>query len=373
MHKKLGFIINPVAGMGGKVGLKGTDGQEALAEARSRGARPEAPRKALEALKVIGQTKDQVELLTCPGAMGEDVALEAGFSPRIISTWDEGKENTTAEDTRRAAEVMIEERVELILFAGGDGTARDIYDAVGTKIPVLGIPAGVKIHSAVFAVSPRKAGQLTALFLEGKVLDCRQMEVMDIDEEAFRQGRVEARLYGYLQVPIEEQLMQGAKSGRVEVEEEALKSIAQRVIDDMEDGIFYIIGPGTTTAAIMEQLNLSATLLGVDIIRNKELLAYDVGEKEILEMLDRGPARIVVTIIGGQGYIFGRGNQQISAEVIEKVGKENIIVVAARGKILSLKPKLLRVDSGREEIDEMLQGFIKVRTGYFEEMLCRVL
>ena len=202
---KLGLIVNPIAGMGGKVGLKGTDGVKILQRARELGAKPEAPKKTIQALKMLAPLGAGLKIITCPGDMGENEALAAGFTPVVIG---EPKEQTGPEDTEQAARLMLDQGIDLLLFAGGDGTARNIYNAVGTKLPALGIPAGVKIHSAVYANHPRAAGQVALKYLQGQLETLTEAEVMDIDEEAFRQGYVTAELYGYLQVPQERQLVQ---------------------------------------------------------------------------------------------------------------------------------------------------------------------
>ncbi len=369
--KKIGLIINPVAGMGGKVGLKGTDGTEIVEKARAMGACPECADKAALALQVLSVGKDELELFTCPGAMGEDVVRRYGFKPRFISGITEP---TTADDTEKAAREMADLGIDLLIFAGGDGTARNIYNALGddSTLPVIGIPAGVKIHSAVYATTPRNAGELAVQFLKDAGLPLRRAEVMDIDEEAFREGRLSARLYGYLQVPCAGDLMQHLKIGGAETEESVLEAIAESVVEKMEQDVVYIIGPGSTIGPIMDKLGLKNTLLGVDVVFNGKLLANDVNEKQLLELIAGKQAKIVVTVIGGQGYVFGRGNQQISADVIRKVGKENIIVAATREKIFSLEYGRLLVDTGDEEVNKMLSGYIKIVTGYNEELLYRV-
>ncbi len=368
---KVGLIVNPVAGMGGKVGLKGTDGAEIIEKARAMGARPEASEKAEQALRALNGQNDRIELYTCSGAMGEDAAVRCGFEPQVIV---ETEEPTSPDDTEKAAIKMAEAKVALILFAGGDGTARNIYHALGenAEMPVIGIPAGVKIHSAVYATNPRSAGELAGQFLQEAGLPLRRAEVMDIDEEAFRGGRLSARLYGYLYVPSAGEQMQHLKIGGAETAEAVLEAIAEQVVENMEKDVVYVIGPGSTTVPIMEKMELEYTLLGVDVVINGELIAADVSEKQLLELIENKPAKIIVTVIGGQGYIFGRGNQQISAEVIKKVGRKNIIVAAARDKILSLEHNRLFVDTGDEEVNEMLSGYMKVVTGYKEEMVCRV-
>ena len=361
---KLGFIVNPIAGMGGRVGLKGTDGAEVLEKARELGAIPESPKKAKKALEALVPVKDQIELFTYPGVMGEDEAREMGFDPIVLS---EAIDDIGPKYTEEAAKKMLQEGVDLIIFAGGDGTARNIYNAVGTKVPVIGIPAGVKIHSGVYASHPRAAGQIALKYLQDDEMELKETEVMDIDEEAFREGVVTARLYGYMNVPLEPALVQFQKSGAIESDEEAIDGVTINIIEEMEDDVVYLIGSGTSTRPIMEELELPNTLLGIDIVQNKKLVASDVTEKEILDYIDGKKAKIVVTIIGGQGYVFGRGNQQLSAEVIKRVGKENIIIISTKNKLLSLDGRPLLVDTGDDEVNQMFNGYIKILINYETE------
>lgn len=370
IKKKVGIIINPFAGMGGSVGLKGSDGLEILKIAIERGAQSKAPARATEALKILAKIEDQIEVFTYPDDMGENEARNAGLEPIVIGCIH--STNTTAEDTVRAAQEMVDRDVDLIIFAGGDGTARDIYRAISDKkIPVIGIPAGVKMHSAVYAVNPRSAGEAATKYLEGNGFKIRDAEVMDIDEELFRQERVTAKLYGYLLTPELKEYMQSVKSGS-RSEEASLLGIATEIIENMEDDVFYIIGPGTTTRSIMTQLNLKNTLLGVDVILNKEVIANDVTESQLYELLESRSARIVVTVIGGQGHVFGRGNQQLSPRILRKVGKENIQVIASQDKLIALESSPLRVDTGDSELDCELSGIIKVVTGYKERTMYKI-
>lgn len=371
-RKRVGLIVNPVAGMGGRVGLKGSDGEEILRRARELGATPTAPDRAVEALMGLAPFLDQIDVITYPAEMGEAEAQEAGFMPQVVGSIKTGY--TTAEDTRRAAREMAAMDVDLLLFAGGDGTARDIYQVIGTSLPVLGIPAGVKIHSGVYAINPARAAGLASMYLRGEVRTLGEVEVMDIDEDAFRQGHVSARLYGYLKVPHERRFTQGAKAASSKGEHEALamEAIAEQVAEIMEPDCLYIIGSGTTPRAIMERLGLGNTLLGIDAIQNGKLIALDLNEDQLLDLIEGRKAKIIVTPIGGQGYIFGRGNQQLSPKVIKMVGVDNIIVVATRTKLTSLQRKPLLVDTGDKEADDMLRGYMRVVTGYREAMIYRV-
>lgn len=370
-NKKLGLVVNPIAGMGGRVGLKGTDGREIIEKARELGAEPESPKRAVQALKRLVNIKDDFELVTCPYEMGEDEAKESGLTPTaVIGSITTG--NTTSHDTTNAAKEMAKLKVDLLLFAGGDGTARDIYDAIGDKLPVLGIPTGVKIHSAVYATSPQNAGDLAAIYLMRQSgIRLRDAEVMDIDEQAFRENRLSAKLYGYLKVPYERRLVQSAKVGSVPGDEAAIDTISWDVINNMQDDYLYIIGAGTTTKAIMEKLGLQNTLLGIDAAHKRKLLGSDLNEAQLLNLIEGKKTKIIVGVIGAQGYIFGRGNQQISAEVINKVGKKNIIVVATKNKIFSLQGKPLLVDTSDDEVNKMLSGYIQVITGINERILMK--
>jgi predicted polyphosphate/ATP-dependent NAD kinase len=367
--RKVGLIVNPVAGIGGRVGLKGSDGAEIQRQARDMGAVPQAQARAVQALERLKPLRDRIELISYPGEMGEDAARACGFQPVVVGSILPGQ--TSADDTRRAAREMQELGVDLLLFAGGDGTARNIYEAVGEEMVVLGIPAGVKIQSAVYATHPGAAGELAALYLQGQAEGVREAEVMDIDEEAFRQGILSARLYGYLRIPVRAGLVQSQKvpsSG----EEASVAAIAIDLVEKMEAGVLYILGPGTTVRAIAAELGVKKTLLGVDVVLDRELVLVDANEAQLLALLAGRRAKIVVTPIGGQGFIFGRGNQQLSPLVIQEVGRENIIVVSTPDKLHALGQQPLLVDSGDPAVDALLGGYLLVITGYNERAVRKV-
>jgi predicted polyphosphate/ATP-dependent NAD kinase len=322
------------------------------------------------ALGHMAHLREGIRLVTFPGEMGNDAARGAGFSPEVIGSVAAGA--TTGADTRRAAVAMRDLGAELIVFAGGDGTARDIHDAIGSSIPTLGIPAGVKIHSAAYAINPASAGKLAARYVEGAITTLREVEVMDLDEDAYRQGIVAPRLYGYLKTPFEQRLMQARKSPSSLSESAALDAIAHDIVNQMADGLLYIVGPGTTTRPILTRLGLDKTLIGVDVVKDGKLVAADANQARLLELVKDQPTKIVVTPIGGQGYMFGRGNQQIGPDVIRAVGKEQLLVAATMDKILSLGGRPFLVDSGDQKIDALLAGYIRVITGYNERMIYRV-
>jgi predicted polyphosphate/ATP-dependent NAD kinase len=370
--KRLGLIINPIAGIGGRVGLKGSDGQEIVDKAMRLGAVLESPRKAIIALKELRSIKERFELITYPHEMGEDEAKACGMIPKVIGSIKRG--STTAKNTHQAAKDMLNLKVDLLLFAGGDGTARDVCAAIKGEIPALGIPSGVKIHSSVYATNPTNAGIIARQYLSENASSLRlcEGEVMDINEEAFREGRLEAKLYGYLKVPYVGEMIQDAKGATIPGQESAMEALIRDVLGIIEDDVLYIIGPGSTTRFLMDKLGLKSTLLGIDAIYNRELVGSDLSEVELLELVRDKKTKIIVTVIGRQGYIFGRGNQQISPDVIRLVGKENIIVLATKEKLLGLGGKPLLVDTGDQRIDMMIQGYIQVITGYGERVVLRI-
>lgn len=355
---KVGLIVNPIAGLGGSVGLKGTDGM--IEEALRRGAEPLSNARAAAALRELLPLRDT--LLICTGAdqLGGSCAGSLGFRIRILH---EASERSGAADTRALAKKLIEEDVRMILFAGGDGTAADVYEAIGEKQPVLGIPAGVKIYSPVYAVTPKAAGELARAYLTGTLTSLLEAEVLDIDEESYRQGLVDVQLRGYLTIPQEKRLMQGRKAPSPLSEAAAAHAIAGMVIRDMTPDTCYLIGAGTTTRQIMERLELPNTLIGVDLVCNEKLVGSDVYGDRILALTKGRPLKLVLSVTGGQGFLLGRGNQQLTSNVLKKIGKENMIVVATQQKMASLGGQTLRLDTGLDELDQQLAGYYRVITG----------
>ncbi|WNZ30454.1 MAG: ATP-NAD kinase family protein [Candidatus Bathyarchaeota archaeon] len=354
--------------MGGAVGLKGTDGTEILKKAVALGAKAVAPARAELFLKELEPVKEDILLLVGPGLMGETEAKNQGYDYKVFG---EQKTNTKPEDTVAVAKTIAAQNVDLLVFCGGDGTARDVLTAVDIKTPVLGVPTGVKMHSAVFGIDPKSAARIASQYLYG-FLPLWEAEVMDIDEEEFRHGRVSARLHGYLISPYEPHLIQGAKMASPMTESELRNQAAMAVyvIEEMKEDVVYIVSAGTTTRTIGDLLDQKKSLLGVDLFVDKKIVAKDVNEQQILEAIEGKKAKIIVTPIGGQGFVFGRGNQQISPKVIRKVGKENIIVVATENKMKHIRR--LKVDTGDPKLDAEFAGTIKVVTDYNIEKVIKI-
>ncbi|MDH5518757.1 MAG: ATP-NAD kinase family protein [Gammaproteobacteria bacterium] len=375
---KLGLIVNPVAGIGGRVGLKGSDGKAIRETAFERGASALAAERSAQALQSLVACKGLFEVFTIAGAMGQQVAQQLNLPYQLLL--QPATEQTEASDTRQAVEEMLKAEVDLLLFAGGDGTARDVYKALAEchaleSVSVIGIPAGCKIHSSVYAVSPRHAGELAAAIIQGQAVRLVEADVMDIDEVAFRQGVVKARRYGGLWVPQDNQHMQGLKQGAIEHSSLALQNMALTVIEQMQPDVLYFVGSGSTPAAIMQELGLENSLLGIDLVINHQLIGSDLTEQQILNYLDQYSAleaRIIVTVIGGQGIVFGRGNQQLSPEVIRRIGLKNIDYLATAEKIRQLEGRALRLDTGDEALNAELSGMVRILTGYDEYMLYKI-
>ncbi len=368
--KKIGLIVNPVAGLGGRVGLKGSDGEQIQEKALSLGAVPLSQERAKETLTILLPIRDQFELNTAATTMGELVAKQSGFEPEIIPILHHPM--TTAEDTIEVAKIMKERTVDLILFAGGDGTARDIYNAIQGEIPVLGIPAGVKMFSAVFAYSPRSAGLLVKDFITRKKVLFREVEIIDLDEDAYRSGMVITKLFGFLKIPFYPHLVQNQKIPTPAHDSYQIEAIAQWVIEKMDNLSIYAIGPGTIPSQIGKMLGIEKTLVGIDLVKDKVLFAKDVNERRLIEVLKSESLKIIVTPIGGQGFLFGRGNQPFSPRVLERLSKDDIIVVSLVSKINALRGKPLRVDTGDALVDRKLVGYIPIITGYREKIIYRV-
>lgn len=365
---RLGLIINPLAGLGGSVGLKGSDN---LAEqALALGAVPMAAQRARVCLEQLLPLRDKLHIVTVASEMGETLCRELGFSFELCYT--PAQSPTQASDTEQAAKLMAAQGVDLLLFAGGDGTARNICSIVADSTTVLGIPAGCKIHSGVYAISPLAAGKLLAKLVAGELVSQQEAAVMDIDETAFRQGVVKARRYGEMRIPAELRYVQSVKMAGKESEELVLDDLAAYVASQLEDNVRYVMGSGSTVAAVMAELGLDNTLLGVDVVENGQLLAKDVTASQLLELVQDYPSKLIITLIGGQGHVFGRGNQQLSPAVIRAIGRDNILLIATKTKLQQLNGRPLLADTGEPALDRELQGLLSVLTGYNDYVMYRL-
>lgn len=365
-RKRIGFLVNPIAGMGGRVGLKGTDG--VADKARKLGAEPVASDRAILFLKALLKRlpdAQNLEWITCPPPMGSSEVKEVGLKPEVLSF--EIGSTTTAADTQEAIRGFLKQKVELIVFVGGDGTARDIFDALQNpeEVLVLGVPAGVKMYSGIFAFSPEAAAAVVSDWINEET-QVESFEVMDADEEAIRQDQFAVKLYGYMQGPFVPTRMQGGKmvSPTTVDEQQNQEAVARTVVEDMVADDAYILGPGSTVRAVAEELGVEKTLLGVDLYRNGEI-QLDVNEEQLLDTIpDFLHAWIIVSPIGNQGMLFGRGNQQISPTIIRRIPPEQIIIIATHSKVNNLAEQGLHVDTGNPEVNLMLSGYKRVLVDY---------
>ncbi|WP_049981267.1 ATP-NAD kinase family protein [Halolamina rubra] len=355
MH--VGFVLNPIAGMGGRVGLKGTDGK--VAEARARGAEPRAPQRAERALAELRDRLPDAEISTWGEPMGQAAVRAAGYEPAVLG--QPGGDETGSEDTREAVEAFVDAGVDLVLFVGGDGTAADVAETLeGTDTPMLGVPAGVKVYSSVFAVSPEDAAYIVASYERTE-----RREVMDIDEDEYREGEVNPELRAVARVPVGEQMQSSKQLGGGTVE-----ALAEGVADDIraEPSRTYVLGPGSTVGTIKDELGFEGSPIGVDVWRDGEVVVRDASEQQILDALGpEGENVIVVSPIGGQGFVFGRGNPQLSPDVIRQC---DVTIVASRAKLDGVN--VLRADTDDPDLDEELRGWWKVRVGKFETRMMKL-
>jgi predicted polyphosphate/ATP-dependent NAD kinase len=382
---KLGVLVNPIAGMGGRVGLHGTDGA-ALDEARERGAEPVSPLRARRTLSRLRRTlaatgesgKPSITMLAPPGPMGGALLEEMGwpYQPLLASEPD----RTTAADTRRLAAAMVEQGVTLLIFVGGDGTARDVAAALAqtpaqsAPVTVLGVPAGVKMHSSVFALTPEAAADIAAAYLAapGRV-GRREAEVIDrLDASATPQ------LITTMPVPAVEAGLQGPKSGGSSRATRAgdladLAALGREMAATMQPGRLYLLGPGTTVAAVSQALGVRASLLGVDVVLDGRILAEDASEDQLRRLLDaHRDATLVLGVVGGQGFLLGRGNQQLSPGILDRIGAENVVILAAAGKVSALDPPILRVDVGDDAPAPVVSGYHRVHTAPGRSIVLKV-
>jgi predicted polyphosphate/ATP-dependent NAD kinase len=367
MVSKIGFVVNPIAGMGGKVGLKGTDG--VLNQAIKLGAKPIAYIKANETIKEFilnNSKKDEIKWLACNGEMGGEVLSTSGLR-NIEIVYSPSKEKTSSDDTKNACKIFLEKNVDLILFCGGDGTARDVFNVVKNKIPILGIPSGVKMHSAVFGVNTIAAGKMLNEFVNNR-LTIGDAEIMDLDEEKYRKGEWNIKLYGIAKGIVEPTYIQVGKSTFESISDNEIKDeLYEHILDEIEkdnDNLF-LFGSGGTIDYIAEKIRIKNTLLGIDAVYNKKTIGSDLNEQAILILLEKYQnVKLILSPIGAQGFILGRGNLQLSPKVIKKIGIDNIIVISTPSKLASTP--VIRVDTGDKKLDKMFaeKEFIMVVIGY---------
>ena len=304
--------------------------------------------------------------------VGEEAARAAGLSPLVLA--EAPHEPTTAADTLAAARALRRAGVELVAFAGGDGTARDVCGVLEGALPVLGIPAGVKLRSGLFAPTPARAGAVLAAWLEAApgAVPLREAELVDIHQEDLVADRPIQRLHGTALVPAPRGFVPAAKAGSVTTDEAALDGLAREIAAEAVVGRLHLYGPGATTRRVLRAQGLDGTLLGVDAVRDGVLVGRDLNEAGILALLEEGPAGIVLGVVGGQGFLLGRGNQQLGPRVLRHVGRGAITVVAGMEKLLALSPLELVVDTGDAAVDAMLAGWHRVRTGPGRSTMVRV-
>ena len=366
MVKKIGFLVNPIAGMGGKVGLKGTDG--VVAQAIKLGATPEAPKKAEESLKEFFSkySANDIKWFTISGEMGFNELNRAGGKD-IEVIYEASEKNTTFEDTKKACKIISEKKVDLILFCGGDGTARNIFEVIGNSVPILGIPAGVKMHSGVFGINAGATAKMLQEFVNDR-LTIGDAEIMDLDEDRYRRGEWNIKLFGIAKGIVEPTYVQVGKETFESISDNEIKDeLSEYISDEMErlKDYLFLLGSGGTIEYIADKINIKNSLLGIDAVYNKKTIAADLNEHGILDLLkDYKKVKLVLSPIGAQGFILGRGNLQLSPEVIKKIGIENIIVISTPSKLLSTP--IIRVDTGDKELDQLFvkKEYMMVVIGY---------
>jgi predicted polyphosphate/ATP-dependent NAD kinase len=358
--RRIGLVVNPVAGLGGAVGLKGTDHK--AAEALALGAKERAHPRAVAFLRALD---GEATVLTAAGSMGEAACEEAGVSALVLYA---PHEPTTGSDTTAAARALAAAGLDLLVFVGGDGTAADVARGLeGTRVPALGVPAGVKMYSAAFADNPEAAAVVAATFDASE-----EREVLDIDEDAFRRGELRVALQGTLRVPVHARMQSGKVAG--EDDEVEVETLAHAVVESLEPGHTYVLGAGTTMHAVKRALGVEGTMLGLDVVWLDEegaphVLVKDAREQDLLT-LPQG-LEVVLSPIGAQGFFLGRGNLPLTPAVLGRMAiPSDVRVVATPWKLL-LTPTL-KVDTGDPALDARFPAFLPVLTGHRQTKMMRV-
>lgn len=366
---RMGLVVNPLAGIGGPAAHKGSDDAVIRAQARE-GQLPltaaQRGRVFLENLRVPADC--DLVIITVAGAMGAHLLRSANRAELIAY---QPAAETSGADTQQVVRELVERRLDLLVFVGGDGTARDVCRALPPLQPALGVPAGVKMHSGVYAINPVAAAEWVSSLLAGELVNLSPREVRDIDEEAFRRGVVRSHFFGEMLTPVVGHFVQHVKQGGLEVEELVLLDIAEHLRADFTEDTLVIMGPGSTTWTIQKNWGLDGTLLGVDLLRGGVLLARDVDANTLEHYLAQhvGPVVLIVTVIGGQGHIIGRGNQQLTPDILRRIGRDHLRIVATKTKLKTLAGRPLVMDSGDPDLDRSWQGYIPVITGYQDTVL----
>ena len=363
---RLAVVVNPDAGLGGKLGFKGSDGR--AAEARAAGAQDRAgPRMRICLEKLSELAREPIEILAWDGRMGGD------WIPGEYTSTGKTPETTDATST---SEFIKAHSPDLFLYAGGDGTTRDIVEALGEReIPLVGVPGGVKMHSGCFATTPKAAAEVVWSFFTGDLMVART-EVMDLDEEVYRKGEWKVRMYGEAFTPASPRWMQGAKEQvQRESEEETLEAMSSHVANLVEENpdLMLVWGSGGTLRQMCKQNGHESTLLGIDI-QHAGKMYNDLNESGLLEIINQhqGEIKLLLSPMGGQGFLIGRGNLQLSPEVLRSIGTDNILGIATPAKLLGLNE--LRIDTGDEGLDAEIRAkkYLKVLQGYRTTRVIRV-
>lgn len=367
----VGLLINPISGIGGPAALKGSDGIEIQRRAARKGGQPRGESRARRALDAAIDVRDCVRWLTWGGCMGANVLDGLGVSCQVLG---QPKVPSTAADTRNAARVIAQSGVDLLLFCGGDGTARDVLEAIGQRVPVLGVPAGVKMHSGVFTTTPEIAGEILVRLVVGGLVRSTRADVRDTDEPALRDGQIRPRYFGELLVPEFGGFVQHTKESGRENESLALAEIVAGAVErihDSPDSVSYVLGPGGTVAAIKHALGMQATLLGMDVYSNGAQVGVDV-DATWLESRLQQPFGLILSFTRRQGFLLGRGNQQLSPAFLRRLDRTAFWVVATRSKLLSLDGRPLLIDTDDPKLDRKYSGLVEVSAGYEDRLWYRV-
>ena len=372
----VGLLINPVAGIGGALALKGSDDPVLRNAALAQGARGRGAERARRALQALGTAAAAIRWLCWGGEMGETALGDLGIQALVIGGSTPGRQTGPA-DTRAAALALCDAGADLLVFCGGDGTARDILEAIDQRIPVLGIPSGVKMHSGVFATTPESAARIVITLVEGGLVRATLADVRDLDEAALRRGEVKPQFYGELKVPEQGGFLQHTKESGRENEGLALQEIVADVVERIrERSGLYLLGPGSTLAAVKTALGMQATLIGVDVLEAGRQAGRDVDagwlEARLRAIGTDVPVTLVLSFTRQQGFLLGRGNLQLTPAVLRQIGRHNLWVLGTRSKLLSLEGRALLIDTDDPLLDQTWPGLIEVITGYDDRVWYRV-